>query len=309
MFSGLLLMPKIVVILHSVVAVIGFCIFVLRRTAIKRAAIIKEVNYAENLILVKVKTHKPVAIFPGCYFFLRLSEPRFRFASTLFDSDPRQPFWYGQGEQLSPRNVQNLTFLLPSHKKHAKKLRYLEEDQRIDLSGPYGTDLQLHHYEDVLLVAKGNNLNGVLSYALSLCSRRNHDDNIRSSIQELQSEETNLLAEIEKLQHQQYKAESPKRASKINNLSQKLSITQDQIKDRRALALFNDKVRKVDLLWVIEETKQASWAAEAFQALRKLDSKNVGSLSSALASNHVETLSETDSSVVYVSRRTLPPYV
>ncbi|KAH8743377.1 hypothetical protein F5883DRAFT_593232 [Diaporthe sp. PMI_573] len=51
----------------------------------------------------------------------------------------------------------------------------LKKDDKLFLDGPHGQDPQLRQYEIVVRVAKGLGIAGVLSAALSLVERRQHD--------------------------------------------------------------------------------------------------------------------------------------
>ncbi|KAJ0279458.1 hypothetical protein COL940_006724 [Colletotrichum noveboracense] len=115
-----------------------------------------------------------------------------------------------------------------------------------------------------------------MSQALTLCSRRHHDESIRQSIKALQEEQNTLESELEKAQrHQLNKSESSKRRQKADDLSQRLADLRTQIKARKEITLFNDYTRRIDLLWVLEYSDQAAWAADAFKSLQELDPKNV----------------------------------
>ncbi|KAK1974586.1 hypothetical protein LZ30DRAFT_607650 [Colletotrichum cereale] len=259
---------RIATIVCSLVFTITLSIHFSRRTVLKSTAVIQDVSYREDIVIVKLRTDKPMKIFPGCYFYLRLNK------SNQFSYYPKQPIWYGDGGPISPYHVENFVFVLSNEEKHSRHIRFLEEGQQIHLSGPYGTDFRLQEYEEVILLAKGTGILTVLSYALTLCRRRNYDDNIRSSIQELQDEQSDLIKRLNKATTQQKKASSRDKKEKVDVLAQKVQSLEEQIKAQKQIPLFNDTLRRVDLLWVLEKGSQATWATEPFKALQKLDPKN-----------------------------------
>lgn len=108
----------------------------------------------------RLKCGRHLRVFPGCYFYvfppgkLRLSSYRV------------VPKWY---ERSSAESAISIEFFFAGDRPR------LQMDQRWLIDGPYGYDLQLHRFENVLLAARGVGVVGVLSFALNLLERQQRD--------------------------------------------------------------------------------------------------------------------------------------
>jgi hypothetical protein len=169
---------------------------------------VKEVSITSLGVQVSVKSTRRVRVFPGCYFYVFL--PGLPFGYNIFHSHILDVFWY-QPDQLlvkdgmsgandvPPLQVDKLAsegldglptpsgstyesqgkrsdivFLMSRGGRLHRALR-LKKDDKLFLDGPYGQDPQLGQYEIVVLVAKGLGIAGIISAALSLVERRQHD--------------------------------------------------------------------------------------------------------------------------------------
>ena len=105
---------------------------------------------------VRVRCRRRVSPYPQMYFYL--------FSSSVlrFQSQMAPVVWW------DPRNTRELTFLVDGG--FANTL-----SNGVILDGPYGNDIDSSQYDTVMLVADGIGISGVLSFALSLVSRRHHD--------------------------------------------------------------------------------------------------------------------------------------
>lgn len=108
----------------------------------------------------RLRCEKHLRVFPGCYFYvfppgkLRLSSYRV------------VPKWY---EPSSAESAISVEFFIAGDRPR------LQMDQRWLIDGPYGYDLELHRFENVMLAARGVGIVGVLSFALNLLERQRHD--------------------------------------------------------------------------------------------------------------------------------------
>ncbi|KAF3768214.1 hypothetical protein M406DRAFT_326813 [Cryphonectria parasitica EP155] len=82
--------------------------------------------------------------------------------------------WHEPGQQMSAGGVKDVSFLVSRQERLHRTLRLADGDS-LYLDGPYGQDHSLGRYETVILTAKGVGIAGVLSSALNLLERREHD--------------------------------------------------------------------------------------------------------------------------------------
>lgn len=109
----------------------------------------------------RLRCERHLRVFPGCYFYV------FPSRKLLLSSYRVVPKWYDPSSAGSARSVDFF---------FAKDRPQLRMDQRWLIDGPYGYDLKLHGFENVMLAAKGVGVIGVLSFALNLLERRQHDE-------------------------------------------------------------------------------------------------------------------------------------
>lgn len=118
--------------------------------------------------VVRVHAHlrKPLRLFPGCYFYLY-------FPKYPLKSHPMVTTWWG--DVKVPGNSSELLFLMQRTGSIARLASGDESLRSIWIDGPYGQDLRLHEFENVMLAAKGIGIVGILPYALDLTSRQAYD--------------------------------------------------------------------------------------------------------------------------------------
>ncbi|KAM0490918.1 hypothetical protein ACHAPB_009219 [Verticillium nonalfalfae] len=173
-----------------------------------------------------------------------------------------KPLWFKPGDLASPDGVRTISFLMGRDGTLASQLERLVEGAALKLDGPYGQKSDFRQYEDVMLVAKGAGISGVLPYALQLAERRKSDSEVKKDIQRLQQEETELVLSA---------------SSAAGEHRQSFQRRLDAVrKERTSLSrvLFQDKTQRVDLLWMLENEKQERWTAGFFSALQRLDPNN-----------------------------------
>lgn len=142
---------------------------------------------ADGVICLNLKNG--VRLFPGCYFYVFLPGRYLKY--DFFQSYPVMVLWYKMNKPItSDNNVsgndvadrEDVT-LLVSRQGRLGKLQ-LHENENIILDGPYGQDPGLGQYEVVILMAKGIGIAGVLSSALNLFERQQHDSVVTSQMSE-----------------------------------------------------------------------------------------------------------------------------
>ncbi|KAH6635842.1 hypothetical protein F5144DRAFT_487270 [Chaetomium tenue] len=188
---------------------------------------------------LRLKTQRPVAAFPGSYFYLYLPDSYFRY--SLLRSSAVMMLW-SDVEQTVTGKTTDFHILgelsRTSDYIHARFLGILVPLQQVPpvgISVTYGQELQLHRYETVILTAKGVGIVSVLPMALHLAARKAYDVSIRSRSN--QGEDPTVVL-----------AAPPAAAS-----------------------VFRDVTRRIDLLWRLEYNDQDKWVADQLKALQKLD--------------------------------------
>lgn len=121
-------------------------------------ATVEDVNGTWNA--GRFRCERQLRVFPGCYFYI--FPPR----KLRLSSYRMVPKWY---EPSSAGSARSVDFLIAGDRPQ------LRMDQRWLIDGPYGCDLRLHRFKNVMLTAKGVGIIGVLSFALSILERRQHD--------------------------------------------------------------------------------------------------------------------------------------
>lgn len=202
---------------------------------------------------------KSVCIPPGSYFNIFFPDK-----AGWIHSYPAVAFWHIPDKENPSRNVSNISFLLRPRGSHAKAVINLDVGDKIRLDGPFGQDLKLNDYENLVLPVKGLGIAGVLPIALDIAERRYYDDNIRGQLEKLSDEEKELY-EKAKVTEPRARATLIKKikekATKILKLSKKLH--------------FRDTTQKVIILWSLEHESQIEAVKDQLQSLQELDSNNV----------------------------------
>lgn len=215
-----------------------------------------------NATKIEVSLKYPIRVPAGSYF--NIFFPGRLAPYNLLYSFPAVAFWHPPDEDNHSGKVSNVSFLLSHRSSHMSALAKLEKGQRVLLDGPLGQDLALSSYENVILLAKGIGIAGVLPMALELAERHRHDTRIKSKIDELLSQE-------QRLRIQQQEA-SPETQSMLSGKIDEL------VKERNALLqkpLFRGAIKQIEVFWYLENNSQMDWVADELRALQKLDPVSV----------------------------------
>ena len=245
------------------------CLFHYRR----QPAVVTEITADSGMTKLSVRLIRPVPRAPGKYYHVFFPG---RVASyNYLYSFPAVALWYSSdmaerddtplSDMHDPyREVSTLSFLFSRRSSSAQAMARLQSGDKVLLDGPYGRDPQLQDYDNVILVAKGVGIAGLLSYALELTQRKKHDNEIREEIDKLSQEQSRLLGEVRRAEPQAKAAIADKR--------------QDIISRRQSLSkkpLFRDATKRVILFWSLEDNSQADLLASELKILQSLDPQNV----------------------------------
>ncbi|RYP41517.1 hypothetical protein DL768_010483 [Monosporascus sp. mg162] len=97
-----------------------------------------------------------------------------------FQGHPMVTAWWDVSSTQSSGFSSELIFLMHKTGDIAKLAKRDKNLQNILIDGPYGQDIKLHEFENVILAAKGMGIAGILPYALHLTSRQLHDHRLLS---------------------------------------------------------------------------------------------------------------------------------
>ncbi len=156
------------------------------------------------------------------------------------------------------RLVSSLSFLLSRRGSHATAVSRLSEGDIVLLDGPYGPNLR---QENVILVAKGVGISGVLPLMLDLAIRRYHDNSIEDKIQALNSD-------VHRIRLSPSREPTPEESLHIDQ-------KQREISELRQIRPWRDSTRKIVLFWYLEKNSQMDWIQKQFAALQALDMHHV----------------------------------
>ncbi len=227
-------------VLHEVLVFVACGLWLLshiyRVVARWRSAEVTERWSDSEVTRLRLKTRRPVATFPGSYFYVYL--PGSYFSYNLLRSSAVMVLW-NDAEQTITGKTTDFYILAGRQSRYLRQLRTIETGDQMLLDGPYGQDLQLYRYETVILTAKGIGIVSVLPMALHLAARKHHDDSIRSRPNPDEDPTVGL-------------ATGP-----------------------AAAPVFRDATRRIDLLWRLEHNHQDEWVADQLKALQNLDPKGV----------------------------------
>lgn len=227
---------------------------------------IVEVSGTADTVQLDVRLNHPICIHAGCHFYIFFPFTWYPMKNLVkynfLHSFTAVAFWHAPDD--GSQSVSNLRFLLSRHGSHGTAISRLKAGQFILLDGPYGQDLGLQRFQNIILAAKGMGIAGVLPLALHLALRRNHDDRIRDRIQHLSSVDVDLR----------------KRQDTVSGENRETVIQQrkDIAEERLGLSrecLNRDSVKKVILFWSLEDNSQMEWVQERLKSLQKLDPENV----------------------------------
>lgn len=218
---------------------------------------------------VEVRLSNEVAVYPGCYFYvyfpikwypMRWIRYNFTYSITAL------VFWHPSDQDA--RAVKDMTFLMSREGSHASAVSQLQMGQSIFIDGPYGKDLCLETYENVVLAAKGIGIAAILPLALDLAVRRRNDNRIRERMQKINDQQLQLFDE----QH----SSKGKEKQIIIQQRKQLAEEREQLFRER---LYRDAVKKVDVFWSLDHNDQIEWASAQLKHLQSMDPDNVGQFS------------------------------
>jgi hypothetical protein len=227
---------------------------------------VTEILEGRNATKIEVSLKYPIRVPAGSYF--NVFFPGRLAPYNLLYSFPAVAFWHPPDEDNYSGKISNVSFLLSHRNSHMSALAKLEKGQRILLDGPLGQDLALSSYENVILLAKGIGIAGVLPMALELAERHRHDSRIKSKID-------GLLSQQQRLRMQQQEA-SPETQSMLSGRIDEL------VRERKVLLqkpLFRDAIKQIEVFWYLENNSQMDWVADQLRALQKLDPESVSRIS------------------------------
>lgn len=227
-------------LLHKVLVFVACGLWLLshvhRVVARWRSAVVIEKWSDSQVTRLRLRTQRPVAAFPGSYFYLYL--PGSYLSYDLLRSSAVMMLW-SDAEQTVTGKTTDFRILAGRQSRYLRQLRTIETGDRMLLDGPYGQDLQLYGYETVILTAKGIGIVSVLPMALHLAARKAYDDSVRSR----------------------------------SNLDEDPTVALTP--PPAAATVFRDATRRIDLLWRLEHNDQDQWVADQLKALQELDPRRV----------------------------------
>lgn len=131
---------------------------------------------ALSLVKLDLELKRPMHVEPGQYIYLRFKDLQFRYRYQA------HPFMIAWWEEEVPNNVhspgrpkaKSLTFLIQPKSGLTSRLANVVSMKKIKFDGPYGQNLHLEDCHNVILVAKGIGIAGILAYAKQLVSWTAH---------------------------------------------------------------------------------------------------------------------------------------
>jgi len=112
-------------------------------------------------MMVRVRAPRAIPTQPGCYFYVHLPHKH------IFESCLAPVAWW---DRTAKDSTEEFTFLLED-----KWASGLNKKSQVRLDGPYGKKINVGQYKTIILAANGMGISGVLSFALSVLSRRQSD--------------------------------------------------------------------------------------------------------------------------------------
>ncbi|KAF5725131.1 nadph oxidase [Fusarium mundagurra] len=214
-----------------------------------------------NATRLDISLRYPVHIQPGSYF--NIFFPGRISSYNLLYSHQAMAFWHPPDDVDPEGKSSNVSFLLSHRTANVAALSVLQTGQRILLDGPFGQRLEPHSYENVILLAKGMGIAGILPLALGLAERRQHDNRIRAELQRLTQRSQTLLRE-------EGSADLDTRA---NIARERAEVAKQRVALSRK-PLFRDATKKIDLFWSLESNSQMDLVADQLKSLQQLDPDN-----------------------------------
>jgi predicted ferric reductase len=174
---------------------------------------------------------------PGQYCYLSFPELSLR---ERIQSHPFVVAWWTESGSDT-----KLTFLIETQNGLTARLAREASLRSVQIEGPYGQDLPVEKYDNVMLVAKGVGIAGVLPYARFLAVRKLHDEKIKSLENMKFNNEKVHGIEMEKLN---------------NEIAKSVE---------KYMPLHRDHTRKIDVFWKLDDNDQEQWVSEYIDQLEK----------------------------------------
>ncbi|KAI0147278.1 hypothetical protein GGR57DRAFT_505745 [Xylariaceae sp. FL1272] len=209
-----------------------------------------------------VSTRTPVRVQPGKFFYVFLS----RASRIGFQTYPLMAI---PSSRTQSRGNKELMFCVENP---PRAIKALQESQRLWIDGPYGSGLHAEAYENLVLVAEGPGILGVLPIALYIADRKCRDSEkseTRAGVEVLESELHQAEAERTKMERDDSRARQVDLAhlrDRIVELRRKATDLQTEKESYN-----RDLTRRVTILWRLDHNSQARWVGNQMQLLQELD--------------------------------------
>uniref|UniRef100_A0A0B7KRG5 Ferric oxidoreductase domain-containing protein n=1 Tax=Bionectria ochroleuca TaxID=29856 RepID=A0A0B7KRG5_BIOOC len=202
------------------------------------ATIFQARSYDESNIVTieaELKQKGSLHVTPGSYFLISVRHhiPSVAAVAVLCGSETN-------------RTTSALKFIF-SESSWNRSLIALKPSDKISLDGPYGKDYGLENYENVMLLAKGIGIVGLLPLAVDLAERKYHDSDIQNQILKHEAQRNELF----------------------RNRFEEWEETRRDLERKRC---FLDATKKVVILWCLEDYSQMKPLTDELLKLKKLDS-------------------------------------
>ncbi|KAI1159281.1 hypothetical protein F5B18DRAFT_655790 [Nemania serpens] len=224
-----------------------------------------------------VSTKRPMRILPGKYLYV-LMTGSFWFS---FHSYPLMAV------PSSPGSAQGNSELMFCVTDASKSIRGLKIGQKLWLDGPYGPGLRLETCENLVLVARGIGILGILPIALHIASRKQQDARKSKPAVELHM----LEVELKEAEDERSKLEQngrPVDQARLTRLRDKITGLRKalHVKGATRELFFRDLTRRITILWVPDHNSQARWVGKQIQLLQELDPVRVSTFQAASLDTH-----------------------
>lgn len=221
-----------------------------------------EIDGDSSMLKIEVALRFPIKVPPGTYF--NIFFPGTVNSYHLLHSYPAVAFWHPPNTIDPSGTVSNLSFLLTRRGSHARSLLNIERGQKILLDGPFGQNLRLESYENIIFLAKGVGIAGVLPLILQLTERWSHDKGVRAKFQQLSK----------KMQILSAKERNATGAERDEIIQTKRALVAEKESLSRE-SLFRDATKKIVLFWSLEHNSQMEAVGRYLKRLQELDLDNV----------------------------------
>ncbi|KAH6871699.1 hypothetical protein B0T10DRAFT_533442 [Thelonectria olida] len=220
-----------------------------------------EMDGDSGMLKIEVALRFPIKVPPGTYF--NIFFPGTVSSYHLLHSYPAVAFWHPPDTTDPSGMVSNISFLLTRRGSHARSLLNIERGQKILLDGPFGQDLGLESYENVIFLAKGVGIAGVLPLVLQLTERWGHDNGVRTKLQQL-SKKIQILSMKER----------DATGTERDEIIQKKGALMVEKESLSRESLFRDATKKIVLFWSLEHNSQMEAVGRYLKRLQELDPDN-----------------------------------